>query len=169
MQNFSVKIDGKEYWISRSCAVVCVIIDDSNPNAPKIVVGKRGKGCPDDVGKWCLPCGYVDYDETISEAASRETKEECGLDVPSKAWRLRSLNSKPKDDKRQNITFRFVCRYKPEYGTKFTTEFSEPDEVEEIRWIGMKDVNKLEWAFNHKELVDKLLKENPLKYLDKKL
>ena len=33
-------------------------------------------------GKWCLPCGYIEYDETYVEAAAREIKEETGITSP---------------------------------------------------------------------------------------
>jgi ADP-ribose pyrophosphatase YjhB (NUDIX family) len=32
-------------------------------------------------GKWCLPCGYVEYDEDFLTAARREVQEETGLVV----------------------------------------------------------------------------------------
>jgi UDPglucose 6-dehydrogenase len=32
-------------------------------------------------GLWSLPGGYVDYGETVENAAKREVKEECGLDI----------------------------------------------------------------------------------------
>ncbi len=32
-------------------------------------------------GKWCIPCGYVEWDEDIRSAAVREFKEETGIDV----------------------------------------------------------------------------------------
>lgn len=32
-------------------------------------------------GKWNLPAGHLDQGETIFDAAKREVKEECGLDV----------------------------------------------------------------------------------------
>jgi 8-oxo-dGTP diphosphatase len=32
-------------------------------------------------GMWCLPCGYVEYDEEIREALGREIREETGLQV----------------------------------------------------------------------------------------
>jgi 8-oxo-dGTP diphosphatase len=30
-------------------------------------------------GRWCIPCGYVDYGEEIRSAAAREVEEETGL------------------------------------------------------------------------------------------
>ena len=32
-------------------------------------------------GLWCIPCGYVEYDEDVFDAAAREFKEETNLDV----------------------------------------------------------------------------------------
>ena len=32
-------------------------------------------------GMWCIPCGHVEYNEEVREAAKREFKEETGLDV----------------------------------------------------------------------------------------
>lgn len=32
-------------------------------------------------GSWCIPCGYVEWEEEIRQAARRELKEETGLEV----------------------------------------------------------------------------------------
>jgi ADP-ribose pyrophosphatase YjhB (NUDIX family) len=32
-------------------------------------------------GKWCFPCGYVEWGEDIRAAARREAREEAGIDV----------------------------------------------------------------------------------------
>ena len=49
-----------------------------------VLLGKRAGGFGK--GKWGLPQGYIEFDESFLEAAIRETKEETGLDV-----RIRSI------------------------------------------------------------------------------
>ncbi len=44
----------------------------------RILLGKRNSSYK---GLWCIPCGYVEYDEDVFDAAIREFKEETGLDV----------------------------------------------------------------------------------------
>lgn len=43
----------------------------------RILLGRRSRG--DHAGKWCIPCGYVDWNEDIRDAACREMREETGL------------------------------------------------------------------------------------------
>ena len=49
----------------------------------KLLLGRRAQhsGYP---GLWCIPCGYVEYDEDVWTAVKRECKEETGLDIEPK-------------------------------------------------------------------------------------
>lgn len=44
----------------------------------QILLGRRNGSYS---GLWCIPCGYVEYDEDVFDAAAREFKEETCLDV----------------------------------------------------------------------------------------
>ncbi|OLO26512.1 ADP-ribose pyrophosphatase [Alkalihalophilus pseudofirmus] len=44
----------------------------------KILLGKRNISYKN---KWCVPCGYVEYDEDVREATKREFLEETGLQI----------------------------------------------------------------------------------------
>jgi ADP-ribose pyrophosphatase YjhB (NUDIX family) len=54
---------------------VAVILMDGH----RILLGQRARGPY--AGSWCIPCGYVEYDEEVREAAAREFREETGLKV----------------------------------------------------------------------------------------
>lgn len=158
MKNFPIidKETGREYWISRSVAVVALVYAYDNQLNEYILANQRGKGTPDPeyVGKWCLPCGYVDFDETVEEAVIREVYEETGLKLELDEIELININSDPKSDKRQNITLRFECIPKCRL-EKFnlSTCNSEPDEVSDVKFISINDIDEYEWAFNHKDLI----------------
>lgn len=54
--------------------VAAIVLDDSG----RILLGQRNSSYR---GLWCIPCGYVEYDEDVYAAALREFKEETGLDI----------------------------------------------------------------------------------------
>jgi NADH pyrophosphatase NudC (nudix superfamily) len=58
--------------------VSILIYDKDDEN--KILLGKR---CKNSISpeKWCMPCGYIEYEETYKEAAIREVKEEVGISI----------------------------------------------------------------------------------------
>jgi len=58
---------------------------------------------------WAIPGGFVDYGESLEQAAVREAKEETGLDV--RLVRQLGAYSDPKRDPRQhNVSVVFIAR-----------------------------------------------------------
>ena len=154
-------------WFSRSCAVVNFIFCKNENGDWCILSSVRGEGTPDKelIGSWNCPCGYLDWNETLAEAAIRELKEETGVKLSTSDIKLVHVNSNPKDDKRQNITFRFVGILNDYKTTDFTFSHkgNEENEVGEIQFIPLKDVDKHKWAFNHLILIKKYAKKYHLK------
>lgn len=163
MKNFSIILDGtgREFWISRSiAAVACILAKDLRGNVYVLAV-QRGEGTPDPeyVGAYCMPCGYLDFDETIKEAAQREVKEETGITFPISDFKLVNINDNPNSDKRQNVTFRFLVKSDvpiEDLGKLITTKNAEKDEVLDVTFIKLSEINNFRWAFNHEELIKEI-------------
>lgn len=60
------------FWQNPVVGVAVIIMDED-----RIVLGRRARGAYK--GAWCIPCGYVEYDEDVRQAARREFLEETGL------------------------------------------------------------------------------------------
>jgi len=164
MKNYCIiDNEGREHWISRSIAVVIFVVAKDIRNNKYVLAVQRGKGTPDPeyVGKYCVPCGYLDFDETIAQAAQRELMEETGLNFPISDFKLININDNPSDDKRQNITFRYMVKSNVpiEDLTKLLTDKnSEEDEVSDIRFIALENISLCRWAFNHDTLIKEIVK-----------
>ena len=77
-------VEGRDRWVCDACAVIhyrnpvpsttCLI-----PTEQGIVVIRRRYD--PGIGGWAFPGGFIDAEETVQQAAIRETKEETNLDV----------------------------------------------------------------------------------------
>lgn len=153
-------------WFSRSIAVVGAVFCENKEGQWCVLASQRGKGTPDPefVGKWNIVCGYLDYDETLRDAIHREVYEETGVNLNPHGFRFDSINDKPNEDKRQNVTIRysFVIKGKKCDDITFSHEHNEKDEVGDIKFIPLSDIDKYEWAFNHNRLVKEIAHRTPL-------
>lgn len=146
MKNFPITIEGKEFWISRSVSVEGFIF--TFDNGIKVLANKRGKGCPKEIGKWNCPCGYLDYDETTEQACIREVKEETGLNLNPSFLDFLWIDSIPRGNA-QNVSIAYFSYDNGYIKQSVTSEFSEPNEVEAVRWIGLNELDNYDWAFEH--------------------
>ena len=148
-------------WYSRSVATAIFVFCRGKNGHWHVLGSVRGKGAADYQGLWNCPCGYLDWNEDAKECALRELREECGIDASSANIRLIGVESSPKAN-RQNVTLRYAAVFGDttvENLSDFSHSENEPDEVGEISWIDLNAVDKLAWAFGHKERIHEIASE----------
>lgn len=145
--------DGQDYWISRSSVVICLVSWKS-----KVLIVKRGKSVIQ-TGKWCLPCGYLDFNETIEECAVREIWEESGIDIRKyiKVDGLKPsyINSDPFATKNQDICFHFTIEIDSDIEPEIDISVVDLDETIDVKWVDVSDVVNYDFAFNHDKRIEK--------------
>ncbi len=98
-------------------------------------------------GRWALPGGFVEYGETVEEAALREVKEETGMDARIK--KLVGVYSDPDRDPRgHTISIVFLMEAKG--------ETIAGDDAIEARFFDLNDLPPL--AFDHAKIIKDAVK-----------
>ncbi len=70
-----------------------------------LLVRRKGR----DAGKWCIPCGYVEYEEAITDAVVREMAEETSLRVEPMS--VYAVHSNFHDPQCHTVGVWFIVRY----------------------------------------------------------
>ena len=111
-----------------------------NPNvlvATYVCVGESilwiKRGTPPSIGKWAMPGGYMENDETPEAGASRELLEETGIQVPADKMMLVSVSS-ILHMAQTHLVFRCHLDHKP--------DTTRTDEAIEFGWF---DADELPW------------------------
>lgn len=161
-ENWPVELEGKEYWISRSVAISVVLfffnLEDQKWYLPLV---KRWPAMPQEVGKYCLPCGYLDRNETAADAMRREVWEEIWLDL----WDMMRkypwvgnmqqpfhVDSSPNAN-RQNVLLEYFLGFSVENLPKVTNEHAMPEEIDEAIRLEVGKACKIDLAFSHELIV----------------
>lgn len=129
----------------RHCVVDILIF---NENKSQILLVKRGAKLIASPGKWALPGGYADINETLQQAAEREVLEETGHELSE--VKFLKFNDNPErngDLDRQNIAF--------VYSSIASEKVQEPDdESDEVKWFDLEQLpNEKDFAFDHFEII----------------
>ena len=148
-------------WFSRSMATAIFVFCRDKQGNLYILASERGKGAADFQGYWNCPCGYLDFNETTKQCAIRELEEETGIGVDESIVKFINYEDDPITANRQNVTFRFGVSITDNTieSLTFSKKHNEKNEVGEIAWIPLKDIDKYEWAFNHKARIIEIGRE----------
>ncbi|MDI9436794.1 MAG: NUDIX hydrolase [Euryarchaeota archaeon] len=101
-------------------------------------------------GLWALPGGFVEYGETVEQAAVREAREETGIFVDIK--KLVGVYSSPDRDPRGH-TVTICVLAKPTGGT-----VTPSTDAADASYFSLYEINSLKLAFDHKKILKDALK-----------
>ena len=96
-------------------------------------------------GKWALPGGYIDENETAERCCAREALEETGLEIEVK--RLIGIFSDPERDPRGTVAAEYLCEVK---GGKL----NGGSDAKKAKWFPLDGLPEL--AFDHKGIIREL-------------
>ncbi|MBL7082624.1 MAG: NUDIX hydrolase [Candidatus Aminicenantes bacterium] len=93
---------------------------------------------------WAIPGGFVDYGESLEEAAVREAKEETSLDIQLKS-QLHTYSDPNRDPRQHTITTVFVATAQGKPKAR--------DDAQEIGVFTKKEMN-FPLAFDHNKILE---------------
>ncbi|NJY63789.1 NUDIX hydrolase [Salinimicrobium sp. CDJ15-81-2] len=109
-------------------------------------------------GKWALPGGFLEDEETLEAGAKRELQEETGLKI-DKIHQLRAFGTPGRDPRGRTISIAFFGEVASE------EKVNGADDAFDARWFSLANLPDL--AFDHSEIVkearEKFQKKNNLK------
>ena len=132
------------FWQNPIVGVAVIILDDEN----RLLLGKRSRGVYED--QWCIPCGYVECDEHVRDAAQREFREETGLEV--RVGDVYTVHSNFHNPKVQTVGIWFR-------GTVTGGKLAASDDLNAVSYVPLTSLEDYPLAFPTDELVVAQLRE----------
>lgn len=139
--------------------IECIFENGKKANLRHVTVGALVINSKDEVllvkraediirgGKYTVPGGFIDRDETAYEAVIRELKEEAGVSGEViKLLRINDNPERPKED-RQNVDFIFLVH-------AISDSNNHDSEVTEVKWFNKDNLpDEDSFAFDHREII----------------
>lgn len=120
----------------------CVILSRAGGTVRVLLVKRRN---PPFQGRWALPGGFVEMDESLEEAAHRELREETGV-TGMRLKQLQAFGDPGRDPRGRVITVAFMG----EVG-KLRRRVRGRSDAKEARWFPASKVPPL--GFDHRKIV----------------
>lgn len=101
-------------------------------------------------GAWAFPGGFMEMDETAEECATRELREETGLEAaPESLVQIGAFTAVDRDPRGRVVTVAFVC------SMDGRRQVCGGDDAARAEWFPVNELPEL--AFDHKEIMSKAL------------
>ena len=135
-----MSIENHKYIAARA-----IIVDENN----KVLLGRRGRGVG--FNQYALIGGKPDQGETIEQSIIREVEEEVGLKFIDPILWIETSDNKTIPEQTWHVYF-FVGGVSGEIKLK-------KDEVIDVVFAGEEDLDRLDIALNHREVLAQLFRE----------
>lgn len=114
---------------------------------PEILLVERKN--PPFEGRWALPGGFMEIEETLEEAARRELMEETGIKA-GELIRYESYDVPGRDPRGRTITQVFILIWKEEMGKPKANS-----DASETKWFDLTQLPQL--AFDHGKIIEDVI------------
>ena len=109
------------------------IMDDQG----KLFLAKRGKKAKNEVGKWEIPGGSVEFGETLEEALQREIMEEHGIKIQFIDL-LHVADHIIPDENQHWVSPTLICKI-----IEGEPKILEPEKCDDIGWFSLDEAEKM--------------------------
>ena len=136
--NFPIKRNGKEYWVSRSNTVSLYAFGYDKNGVMHVLINKRGNEVKKGNGRWSIISGYLDYNETLENAAVRECWEETGVKIDKK--KLINIGTNSRRESVNTCFYVILDGSIEEHPTAINN--SENGEISDAKWVPIEEIDK---------------------------
>jgi 8-oxo-dGTP diphosphatase len=124
-------------------------------NSGKLFIAQRGKKARNERGKWEIPGGSVEFNETFENALKREIREEHGIEI--KLLELLGICDHIIPDEHQHwVAPTYICKL-----IQGEPKILEPDKCEAFGWFSFAEAEKLDLSIITKHDIALLKKKFP--------
>lgn len=135
---------GNKHWISPSASIDALLVVNGF-----VLVVKRSAEMSNPL-KWCLPCGFMDWNENFLNACIRELYEETNVDV-------RAFDIINNDYQRPFALNGTAIQFMFELFERPLEIKVNPDECITYAWVSTSMLKDYDFAFGHDRMIDYLL------------
>lgn len=144
----------------RYCAVAGFIYAMVNGKY-SVLANRRGSGTPDFQGYWNCPCGFLERNENSQQGIARETREECVENISPDNFKVVFVQTDPSECNNGNVTIHHTVflgkKYQYALGSNLDDwddgRGGEKNEVQDIKWIPVDQIDEYNWAFGHNKTI----------------